>query len=180
MYLFTFIKCDLIANDFSIGRYRDITMNTGASVCTFLLCNLLKCVVPNSRPASARMFRIWRIWTWMWGSTKCCLIALFKQLWACSTGLKNGQYGGNMTTWNLSSSSGGTTMMLRCGRAPSKMMKISSLIGTRGEPRWPPTHWRVIVLCWIMWWTKSMWYDMASVMLTFLRQWSYEATDSFV
>ena len=37
MYLFTLIKSDLIANDFSIERCRDIPM----------LCNLLKCVVPN-------------------------------------------------------------------------------------------------------------------------------------
>ena len=49
MYLFTLIKCDLIAIDFSIERCRDIPMNTRASVCTSLLCNLLKCVVPNSK-----------------------------------------------------------------------------------------------------------------------------------
>ena len=141
MYLLTLIKSDLIANDFLIERCRDIAMNTRAPVCTFLLCNLLKCVVPNSsttlarhccwsRPASARMFWISRISAWMWGSTK-CLIALFKQLWACSTGLKNGQYSCNMTTWNLSWNSGGTTMS-RYGRVPSKMMKTSSLIDTHG------------------------------------------------
>ena len=49
MYLFTLIKCDLIANDFSIERCRDIPMNTRAPVSTFLLCNLLKCVVLNSK-----------------------------------------------------------------------------------------------------------------------------------
>ena len=47
LYLFTLIKCDLIANDFSIERCRDVPMNTRAPVCIFLLCNLLKCVVPN-------------------------------------------------------------------------------------------------------------------------------------
>ena len=49
MSLFTLIRTDLIANGFSIERRRDIPMNTRASVCTFLLCNLLKCVVPNSK-----------------------------------------------------------------------------------------------------------------------------------
>ena len=48
-YLSTLIKSDLIANDFSIERCRDIPMNTRAPVCTFLLCNLLKCIVPNSK-----------------------------------------------------------------------------------------------------------------------------------
>ena len=43
------IKCYLIANDFSIETCRDIPMNTRAPVSTFLLCNLLKCVVPNSK-----------------------------------------------------------------------------------------------------------------------------------
>ena len=47
MYVFTLIKCHLIANDFSIERCRDIPMNTRASVCTILLCNLLKCIVQN-------------------------------------------------------------------------------------------------------------------------------------
>ena len=36
-----------------------------------------------------------------------------------------------MTTWNLSWNSGGTT--LRCGRAPAKMMKTPSLVGTRSQ-----------------------------------------------
>ena len=49
MYLFTLIKYNLIANDFSIERCRDMPMNTRAPVCTFLLCNLPKCVVPNSK-----------------------------------------------------------------------------------------------------------------------------------
>ena len=49
IYLFTLTKSDLIANDFSIGRCRDIPVNTRAPVCTFLLCNLLKCAVPNSK-----------------------------------------------------------------------------------------------------------------------------------
>ena len=49
MYLFTLIKCDIIANDFSIERCRDARMNTRAPVCTFLLCNFLKCVVANSK-----------------------------------------------------------------------------------------------------------------------------------
>ena len=135
--------------------------------------NTLACHCCWLRPASARMFRISRIWAWMWGSTKCCLSALFKQLWACSMGLKNEQYGGNITTWNLSWNSSGTTM-LRCGRAPSKMMKTSSLIGTRGAKMTSNSlmkAWkvaRVTVLCPIAWWTKPMSGDMASVMLTFL------------
>ena len=49
MNLFTLIKCDVIANDFSIERYRDIPMNTLAQVYTFVLCNFLKCVVHNSK-----------------------------------------------------------------------------------------------------------------------------------
>ena len=75
MYLFPLIKSDLIANDFSIERHKDIQMNTRAPVYTFPLCNLLKCVV---------------------------------------------------------SSNSDETTKLRCGCAPSKMMKTSSLIGTRG------------------------------------------------
>ena len=107
------------------------------------------------------------------GSTKCCLIALFEQLWAWSTGLKSGQYGVNTTMWNLSSNSGGTTM-LRCSRALSKMMKTSSLIGIRRAKMTTNSlmkAWkvaRVTVLYSITWWTKPMLGDMASVMLTFL------------
>ena len=43
---------------------------------------------PGLRPHVSRISRISRISAWMWGSAKCCLMALFKQLWACSTGLK--------------------------------------------------------------------------------------------
>ena len=62
---------------------------------------------------------------------------------------------------------------LICGRALSKMMKTSSLIGTRGAKMsnslmkaWKVA--RVTILCSITWWTKAMWGDMVSVMLTFL------------
>ena len=151
MYLFTLRKCDFIANDFSIERCRDISMNTRAPVCTFrcVICWSVLFPIRNTltrhccwlRPASARMFWISRISAWMWGNTKCCLIALFNQLWACSTGLKNGQYGGNMTTWSQDDH-----------QLIVKAWKVA----------------RVTVLCSITWWTRPMLGDMASMMLTFL------------
>ena len=163
------------------GIYRWIRAHQFAHFCCVICWSALFPIRSNTlvrhccwlRPASARMFSISRISAWMWGSMKCCLIALFKQLWACSKGLKNGQYGGNMTTWNRFSNSGGTTM-LRCGRTPSKMMKTSSLIGTRGTKMTTNSlmkAWkvaRVTVLCSITWWTKPMSGDMASVMSMFL------------
>ena len=171
MYLFTLIKCDLIANDFLIERCRDIPMNTRAPVCTFLLCNLPKCVVPNSKQhvGSPLLLIETSIHPHVLNIENLSLNVrkhqmLFDRTLQAAMGLldgvKNGQYGGNMTTWNLSSNSGGTTM-LRCGRASSKMMTSNSLMKA-----WKVA--RVTVLCSITWWTKPMSGDMSSVMLTFL------------
>ena len=82
------------------GMYRWIRAHQFAHFCCVICWSALFPTQSNTldrhccwlRSASARMFWILRISAWMWGSTKCCLIALFKQLWACSTGLKNGQY----------------------------------------------------------------------------------------
>ena len=121
------IKSDLIANDFLIERckiYQWIHVHQFVYFCCIICWNVLFLIWSNMlahqccwlRPSSACKFWISRISTWMWGSTKCCLIAFFKQLWACSIALKNGQYEGNMIMWNLSLNSN-ETMILRYGHA---------------------------------------------------------------
>ena len=117
-------------------------MNTRAPVCTFLLCNLLKCVVEATRCLATAA-------DWDQPPPAC-----FENF---SLYVRKHQVLFDRTLQQLCAS------MLRCGRAPSKMIKTSSLIGTRGAKM---TH--VTVLCSITWWTKPMSGDMTSVMLTFL------------
>ena len=160
------------------GIYRWIRAHQFAHFCCVICWSALFPIRSNTlarhccwlRPASARKFQEFQLQceeasnvVWSHSSSS---YGLARRGWS-------GQYGGNMTTWNLSWNSGGT-MMLRCGRAPSKMMKTSSLIGTRRGKMTTNSLMkarkvaRVTVLCLITWWTKPMSGDMASAMLTFL------------
>ena len=67
-------------------------------------------------------------WFWTCGLHNSRPTAALKQLWACSTGLKNGEYGGWVTILNCLRCCWGT-VTFRWGRAPSWTMKAVSLLG---------------------------------------------------
>ena len=113
---------------------------------------------------------------------------LFDRTLQAATGLldavENGQYGGNMTTWNLSSNSGGTTM-LRCGHEPSKMIEDFSI----NKYNWSQDDWQLIdesleggardrsLFDNAVNRTHVRRYGKRDVIVSFT--WSYDATDSF-